>query len=81
MAKLFVLIYENFFSVVLVVLLLVLFFYYFDKQNTNKDKPKEYTKKEIDEKNLYLTRFEIIGNNIDYIISLVVILIILLLIL
>lgn len=73
MMDLFIIIYNNFLAIFFLIVLIVVFLYFFDKGEN--DKKENYTKKEISKKNLYLNRIDIIGNKVQVIFILILIII------
>ena len=73
MMDLFIIIYNNFLAIFFLIVLIVVFLYFFDKGEN--DKKESYTQKEISKKNLYLNRIDIIGNKVQVIFILILIII------
>lgn len=73
MMDLFIIIYNNFLAILFLILLVIVFLYFFNKGS--KDKKESYTQKEISQKNLYLNRIDIIGNKVQVIFILILVII------
>ena len=68
-----VLIYENFWLISSVMIIIIIFFIIYEKKNK---KVESYSPEQINKKNLYLNRIDIIGNKVGIIILLCLIIIV-----
>lgn len=70
-----IIIYNNLWMIILTIVFSIIFFIIFEKYNTTKEISEEISQKEIDKKNLYLNRIDIIGNKVGIVFIVLVLII------
>lgn len=70
-----IIIYNNLWMIILTIVFIIIFFIIFEKYNNKKEISEEISQKEINKKNLYLNRIDIIGNKVGIVFIVLVLII------